>query len=224
MATAQEAGGGALRGTVLDAEFQVPLAQVRVTVVEALLTTETSEAGTFVFESVPPGVYTLALAKSGYDRLTRPDVLVTSGNLTDLRVEMVAEVFEMEEMVVTGTNLLAGTEFEALELRAESVSLQDAISSELNFKAGVSDFSGALRLVVGASVVEGKYATVRGLSDRYTGTTLNGITVPSADPRKRAVQIDLFPSGSLDGVTVTKTFTPDLQGDFSGGGVDIVSK
>ena len=42
------------------------------------------------------------------------------------------------------------------------------------------------KLVVGASITAGKYATVRGLSDRYTGTTLNGVRVPSADPRRRA--------------------------------------
>src|SRR6185369_7065936 len=79
----------------------------------------------------------------------------------------------------------------------------------------------ALKFVVGASVVGGKYAVVRGLLDRYTGTTLNGVKVPSADPRRRAVQMDLFPTGTIESVTVTKTFTPDLQGDFTGGGVDI---
>jgi TonB-dependent receptor len=221
---AQEVQGGTLRGSVYDFDLQVPLAQVRVSIVEALLTTVSSDAGMFVFENVPPGVYTVSFVKSGYDRQVRSDVLVTAGELTDLRVEMAAEVIEMEELVVTGADLLAGTEFEALDIRAESVSLQDAISAELITKAGVTDVSGALRLVVGASVVEGKYATVRGLSDRYTGTTLNSIRVPSADPRKRAVQIDLFPTGTLDSVTVTKTFTPDLQGDFTGGGVDIVTK
>jgi TonB-dependent receptor len=65
---------------------------------------------------------------------------------------------------------------------------------------------------------------VRGLSDRYTGTTLNGVRVPSSDPRKRAVQLDVFPTGTVESVTVHKTFTPDLQGDFTGGGVDIKTK
>src|SRR6185369_18035858 len=79
----------------------------------------------------------------------------------------------------------------------------------------------ALKFVVGASVVGGKYAVVRGLLDRYTGTTLNGVKVPSADPRRRAVQVDLFPTATIESVTVTKTFTPDLQGDFTGGGIDM---
>ena len=47
---------------------------------------------------------------------------------------------------------------------------------------------------------------------------------PSADPRRRAVQVDLFPTGTVESVTVTKTFTPDLLGDFTGGGVDIRTK
>jgi len=79
-------------------------------------------------------------------------------------------------------------------------------------------------LRAGTSIAEGKYATVRGLSDRYTGTTLNGVRVPSADPRRRAVQMDLFPTGTVDSITVTKTFMPNLSGDFTGGGVDIKTK
>ena len=127
----------------------------------------------------------------------------------------------MEELVVSGADLLSSSEFGLLDIRAASVSIQDAVSAELIRKAGASDASDALKLVVGASVNEGKYATVRGLSDRYTGTTLNGVRVPSADPRRRAVQVDLFPTGTIDSVTVTKTFQPDLQGDFTGGGVDL---
>lgn len=219
-----EAPHGAIRGTVTDKDFEVPLAGVRVTVVEALLTTLTSPGGTFFFEHVPPGTYTLTFSKDGYEREVVPDVRVGAGQLAELRADLGAEVVDLEELVVSGTDLLAGSETGLLEVRAAAVSVQDAISSEIMSKAGVSDVAGALKLVVGTSIVGGKYATVRGLSDRYTGTTLNGVRVPSADPRRRAVQMDLFPTGTIESVTVTKTFTPDLQGDFTGGGVDIKTR
>jgi hypothetical protein len=35
------------------------------------------------------------------------------------------------------------------------------------------------------------------------------------------VPLDLFPAGLLQTITTAKTFTPDLQGDFSGAQVDI---
>jgi TonB-dependent receptor len=222
---AQSEPAGAVRGIVYDRDFEVPLANVRVWIAEQRLTTLSSETGNFVFERVPAGVYTVTFTKPGYDREVRTGVVVIAGQMADLgRIDLAAEVIDMDELVVTGTDLLQDTEIGLLEIRAEALVVQDAISSELISKAGVSDVAGALKLVTGASVAEGKYATVRGLSDRYTGATLNGVRVPSADPRKRAVQIDLFPTGTVESVTVTKTFTPDLQGDFTGGGVDIKTK
>jgi TonB-dependent receptor len=215
---------GALRGTVYDRDFGVPVAGARVSVVEAAQSRTTKEDGSFLFESLPAGAYTVSASKDGYNREVVSSVVVSPGSLAEVRVELSLEVVELEEMVVTGTDLLAGTEIALLEIRADALTVQDAVSAELISKAGVGDAAGALKLVVGASVAEGKYATVRGLSDRYTGTTLNGVRVPSADPRKRAVQMDIVPTGTIESITVTKTFTPDLQGDFSGGGVDIVTK
>lgn len=220
LARAQSATG-ALRGTVRDKDFGTPLAQVRVSVVGASFGAVSSPEGTFLIEGIPEGSYTLSFYKEGYERRLVSGVNVAAGQLADLSVDLSAEVIDMDELVVTGTDLVEGSELGLLEVRAAAVNVQDAISAEVIRKAGASDVAGALKFVVGTSVVGGKYATVRGLSDRYTGTTLNGVRVPSADPRRRAVQVDLFPTGTVDSVTVTKTFTPDLQGDFTGGGVDI---
>ena len=221
-ALAQETG--AIRGSVYDLDYQVPLDGVRVTVVGTSLRARTSDDGSFLIEGVPPGEYKLSFAKAAYERWIERDVIVVAGRMAPVRIDLVPQIYTMEEVVVTGEDFLADTELGLLEIRAEAVTVQDSISSELIKKAGASDVAGALKLVVGASVAEGKYATVRGLSDRYTGTTLHGVRIPSADPRRRATQIDLFPTGTIESVTVTKTFTPDLQGDFSGGGVDIVTK
>ncbi len=215
---------GVVRGTVTDKDFGVTLAGVRVTIMEAFLATQTGPDGTFVFERVPPGTYTLAFTKDGYQRKVAADIVVNAGTMAEVRTELSIEVTEMDEMVVTGEDILGGTEVGLLDIRSEATTVQDAISSEIMSKSGATDVAGALKFVVGASVTGGKYAVVRGLSDRYTGTTLNGVKVPSADPRRRAVQVDLFPTGTIESVTITKTFTPDLQGDFTGGGIDIVTK
>jgi TonB-dependent receptor len=223
-AAAQAPFSGAVRGTVTDKDFGVSLSGVRVTILEAFLATQTGPDGSFVFERVPPGTYTLAFTKEGFQRRVVPDVVVNAGALAEVRTEMSLEVTDLDEMVVTGEDILGGIEVGLLDIRADATTVQDAISSEIMTKTGATDVAGALKFVVGASVVGGKYAAVRGLSDRYTGTTLNHVKVPSADPRRRAVQVDLFPTGTIESVTITKTFTPDLQGDFTGGGIDIVTK
>ncbi len=65
---------------------------------------------------------------------------------------------------------------------------------------------------------------VRGLGDRYTQTSLNGARIPSPEPEKKVVPLDLFPTGLLQTITTVKTFTPDQPGDFSGATVDIQTR
>ena len=197
---------------------------MRVSVVGSPLVTVTDENGTYRIDSLAPGRYTLLFAKDGYEKSIQSDITVLPGRLANSNAVLSLKVVELPVLIVTGQALIGNTELGLIELRKESTAVQDAVSAELISKAGVGDAAGALKLVVGASVVDGKYATVRGLSDRYTGTTLNGIRVPSSDPRRRAVQIDVFPTATIESVTVTKTFTPDLQGDFTGGGVDIKTR
>lgn len=221
---AQPVKTGGIRGSVFDADFDVPLAGVRVQVAGRDLAVTTSDEGNFLIEGLPAGSYTLVFSKDGYQRQVISGAVVSPGRLSELQINLSIEIVEMDELVVTGEDLLSNTEFALLDIRASAVTLQDAVSAELFKKADASDVASAVKLVVGASVVDGKYATVRGLSDRYTGTTLNGIRVPSADPRKRAVQLDVFPTGTVDNITVTKAFTPDMQGDFTGGGVDVQTK
>ena len=221
-ALAQQAGG--VRGSIWDKDFGVPLASVRVTVVELSRSVTTGDDGNFVIDAIPPGSYTMTFSKPGYQRTIATDVVINEGRLTDLRVDLGAEVVDLPALIVTGGDLLAESEIAVMQIRAESDVIQDTISAELIGQAGAGNVADALTKVTGVSVRDGKYATVRGLSDRYTGTTLNGVRIPSADPRRRSVQVDLFPTGTIENVTVTKSFTPDLQGDFTGGGVDIQTR
>lgn len=217
-----QGNAGGLRGVVYDAEFDGPVPEAAVKIVELNRQTNTVEDGHFLFGDVPAGSYTLTVSKPGYERYVESAVVVVAGTLAEVTVRMKGEFTEMEELVVRDLDLAdTSSEVGLLNLRGTSLSFQDSISKELMSRAGASDAAGALRLVVGASVADGKYATVRGLSDRYVGTSLNGIRVPSADPKKRSVHMDMFPAGTIESMSVSKTFTPDLPGDYTGGGVNI---
>ena len=108
--------------------------------------------------------------------------------------------------------------------RAKASASIEAIGSEQISRAGASDAGGVVNKVAGATIVDGKFAVIRGLSDRYVSTTLNGVNLPSADPYRQSVPLDLFPAQVIDRVVVTKTFTPEQQGTATGGGIDIVTK
>ncbi len=79
----------------------------------------------------------------------------------------------------------------------------------------------ALTRLSGLSVVGGKFAYVRGLGDRYSSARLNGSPLPSPEPLRRTVPLDLFPSNILGGATVQKTFSPNYPGEFGGGIIDL---
>ena len=219
---AQEVGG--IRGAVLDEDFNVPLVAAQVLIVETGQKTTTSDEGNYVFGQVPPGTYTLVFSKEGYTRKLIPDVVVSPGQMTEIDVSLAGEFTEMEEFIVQDLELGGSTEIGLLNLRMENPSLMDSISSDLMSQAGASDAASALRLVSGATVEDGKYAVVRGLPDRYVNSQLNGVRLPTADADKRAVQLDQFPAALIDSIQVSKTFTPDQQGDASGGAVNLVLK
>jgi TonB-dependent receptor len=214
---------GGVRGVVTDAEFGGPVPDVSVTLLELNRRVTTDEEGHFILPDLVAGIYTLTFSKPGYATRVSSGVMVAPGSLADLTIRLGGEFSEMEEFVVRDIDLetTTGTEMGLLNLRAATLTFQDSVSKELMSKAGVSDAAAAVKLVVGAAIVDGKYASVRGLSDRYVGAALNGLRVPSSDPRRRAVQLDVFPAGTIDSISVTKTFTPDLPGDYSGGGVNI---
>jgi hypothetical protein len=80
-----------------------------------------------------------------------------------------------------------------------------------------SDAADVVQRAPAVTVKNDRFVFVRGLSERYSSAQLNGSRLPSPDPLRRAVPLDLFPADFLDSLGVVKTFSADLPGDFSGG-------
>ena len=90
----------------------------------------------------------------------------------------------------------------------------DGISAQAMRRSGDSEAAGALRRVTGVNVEGGKYVYVRGLSDRYSKTTLNGVDIPGLDTERNTVQMDLFPTNLIDNLVVYKTFIMTVSGKY----------
>jgi outer membrane receptor protein involved in Fe transport len=84
-------------------------------------------------------------------------------------------------------------------------------------RTGEGDIAGALKRVTGLSVVGGKYVYVRGLGERYSLALLNGLPIPSPDPLRRVVPLDLFPTAVLASSVVQKSYSVNFPGEFGGG-------
>ena len=120
-------------------------------------------------------------------------------------------------------------ETEVVVVRGRFIPEPQRVTSEVaNFlsaadlaRTGDDNAAAALTRLPGLSVVSGRFVYVRGLGDRYSSALLNGSPLPSPEPLRRQVPLDLFPSNILSGATVQKTFSPNYPGEFGGGIIDL---
>lgn len=178
--------------------------------------------GKFEF-SVTPGTYSLNIKNSGYADLTISDINANESviDLGDIRISPKTETIGQVNVSV---KRMQNTEEALLTAKRIAPNLIDGISSESFKRIGDGDAASAMKRVTGVSIEGGKYVFVRGLGDRYTKTTLNGMDIPGLDPDRNTIQMDLFPTSVIDNIIVAKTFTADLPADFTGGIVDLATK
>lgn len=214
---------GKIVGTVVDAETGETLIGVNVVIEGSIQGTATDIDGNYTIRKVDAGTYNLIISYLSFATQTITGVIVGDGETVKLDITLQPESEFLEEIVVQADAIL-NSEAGLLRQRQKSIAFSDAISSESISKTGSGDAAGALKKVVGASVIGGKYVYVRGLGDRYSTAHLNGSELPSADPDKNAFQLDLIPSNVIENIVTVKSFTPDKPGNFSGGLVDVTTK
>ncbi len=223
VAWAQGAVGG-LRGQVVDADFSAPIPNATVILGDSGRTASTDEAGNYFFNDVSPGSYAVSASREGYRRSESRQVAVNAGAVAEVNVQMEGEVVELDDFVVSSEDLVSSEPTRLLDIRADLNSFADVLGADFIAKVGGSDVGDVVKRIVGTSVADSRYVVIRGLSDRYTSVTLNGARIPSSDPDKRAVNIDIFPSNLVGQISNTKTFTPDISGEATGGAINIVTK
>ncbi len=239
VARAEEETGreGVLGGQVFDGDSGDPVPGVTVILTwpepedgsEARQAIETTDAdGAYRFGSVPAGYYSVTFSKTGYRaaKMTRFEVLAGEVNRADFPlqpapVDTADSVLELEAFVVEAE--VVEDILNELELRMDSDQLLNVMSAEDFSKFAASDVADALKRVSGVNVVEGQFAIIRGLDDRYNSTLYNGAPVPSPDPDRQSVQLDLFPSDIVSNLIISKTFAPDLPSNSSGGAINILT-
>ncbi|MEZ4921212.1 MAG: TonB-dependent receptor [Saprospiraceae bacterium] len=214
---------GSIKINVSDKESGEPLIGASVSVVGTSKGNVTDLDGVAMISNLPVGAHSIRVSYVSYQAITVNDVLVEEQNTVQLNVPLQSDNVQMTEIVIAA-KAMKNSENALLTLQKKSPKLFDAITADQFSKIGVSDAAGALKKVTGVTIEGGKYVYVRGLGDRYSKANLNSSEVPSLDPNKNSLQLDLFPSNLIDNIIVYKTFTPDLQGDFAGGLVDISTK
>ncbi len=130
-----------------------------------------------------------------------------SGQVTIVdNISLKEDIEQLGEVVVTA-RALRTTEAAFLTIKRKSPNLIDGISAANFRKMGDGNAAAAVKRVTGVSVEGGKYVYVRGLGDRYTKSILNGMDIPGLDPDRNSLQMDMFPTGFIDNIIVTKSIS-----------------
>lgn len=188
--TAQDAGR--IVGRVLDAETGQPLSSVQLYLSDESLGTLSSLDGRYVIRNVPAGVHDVTAQNIGYGTKTVTGVQVQTGQSAELDITLASQAVELEEIVITSAAQRGSTTALLTERKLSAV-VSDGIGAEQISRSPDGDAAAALRRVPGLSVVDGKYAYVRGLGERYSSTTLNGAPLASPEPDKKVIPLDLIP-------------------------------
>lgn len=185
-------------------------------------TVYTDVDGRYVVD-LAPGSYELKVSMDGYETKTLKVDVAAGARAIDANVGLAMTRFT-ETVTVTATGavdaMTSSTEAQIAERKSAAV-ITDNLAAQDMKKNADSDAAQAMSRVTGMSVVDNQYVFVRGLGERYSNTTLAGSTLPTTEPDKKVVPLDLFPAGLLDSVQVSKSYSPDRSAEFAGGLVQI---
>ena len=213
---------GTLRGTVRDARQGNPVAGARILVRGQPGEALSDAQGAFAL-SLPAGAHTVSVIHPEFATTTLDAVQVPPGAEAAVEVSLAPAGVQLETLQVSGYRLEGGLAA-LLEERRDERGVTEVIGAEQMSKSGDSDAAQALRRVTGLTVVGGRYVYIRGMGERYAGALLDGSTLPSPDPERRVVPLDLFPTDVIESITVQKTYSPELPGEFGAGLVRIRTK
>lgn len=214
---------GELAGRVVDARDGSAVVDARVLVRGQLGEARTDARGAFRLGPLPAGPHAVSVIHPRYATGTFPDVHVPAGGAATLEVGLSPSSIELETVRVSGYELKGGLAA-LLEERRDERQVTEVLGAEQIGKSGDSNAAEALQRVTGLTVVGGRHVYVRGMGERYALGLLNGATLPSADPDRRVVPFDLFPADVIESLTVQKSYSPDLPGEFGGGAIRIKTK
>jgi TonB-dependent receptor len=215
---------GKISGKVSDKKSGETLIGVTVKIKGTTKGMATDVDGKYSLPGMAAGKYILIFQYVGYNGKEISDVNVTAGKTTVFDIVLDETGGEnLSEVVIQGSFKKESVNALYAQQKNSAV-ISDGISSEAIKRSPDRNTSDVLKRVSGATIQDNKFVVIRGLSDRYNTALLDGASLPSTEPNRKAFSFDIVPSNLVDNLTISKTATPDLPGDFTGGAIQIVTK
>jgi hypothetical protein len=214
---------GTITGTLTDKDVNnepLPFANVVIKGNNTGVTTD--ETGKYTI-TVEAGMHIIQFSFLGYETVEEK-VEVKAGETVIVNKALGSGSYQLKDVVIQNT-VSREKESALLMEQKKSVEIKQSIGAQELSRKGVSDVATAVTKTTGITKQEGSgNIFVRGLGDRYNSTTMNGLPIPSNDPEKKNLNLEIFSTDIVESVSIDKVYSSKLFGDFAGGNVDIISK
>ena len=217
-----QSGTGKLTGKITDSSNNQSLFGVSVIANGSTRGVASITDGSYILP-LAPGSYTVRFSYSGYKTKEISGVEIKKGETSFLDV-ILAPKGSLQTVVVTAQSARQATQSAVYNRQKLLAASSDAIGAIAMSRTPDANAGQAVARVPGINVKDNRFVVVRGLGDQYNQTMLNGVLMTSTESNRNAFALDLVPTSVLDNITVVKTATPDMPGNFAGGIVQINTK
>ena len=212
---------GTIKGTVTNKQTREPLTGATIQIAGTTQGTVADVDGNYSLD-VNNGTYTLAIKYVGYKDIIINNVKAGKSDLI-LNFELESDAQALGEVSVVARKNLEGERALQMERRKATLAIENLGSKEMSLK-GIGNVEEGVKKITGISVADAGQLIVRGLGDRYSTTTLNGLPIASPNPDNKLIPLDLFPSSTVQNITVSKVYNAEAFADYSGAHIDINTK
>ncbi len=211
---------GNIKGTVLDKQTKEPLTGATIQITGTARGVVADIDGNYTL-NVNDGTYTITVRYIGYKDILLNSIKVKAETL--LNFEMESDAQALGEVSVVAKKNLEGERALQMERQKATLAIENLGAKEMSIK-GISNVEEGVKKITGISIASAGQLIVRGLGDRYSTTTLNGLPIASPNPDNKLIPLDIFPASTVQNITVSKVYDASAFADYSGAHIDISTK
>lgn len=211
---------GNIKGTVLDKQTKEPLTGATIQITGTAQGVVADIDGNYTL-NVNDDTYTITVRYIGYKDILLNSIKVKAETL--LNFEMESDAQALGEVSVVAKKNLEGERALQMERQKATLAIENLGAKEMSIK-GISNVEEGVKKITGISIASAGQLIVRGLGDRYSTTTLNGLPIASPNPDNKLIPLDIFPASTVQNITVSKVYDASAFADYSGAHIDISTK
>jgi len=217
-----------VKGKVFDASNKESLIGAIVFLADTKIVDYVGLNGSYSLKKIPPGTYTITTQFIGYSKQSKVVEVSDTGKVMTIDFALKSGLDSLNEITIVGIQDKSSDTF-ARSLEKNSDNVINVISAKNIQLLPDVTIGNVLQRMSGVTVEksssgEGRYASIRGMDKRYNYTTIDGVKVPSPDFKNRYVPMDIFPAEIVERLEVSKSLTPNMEGDAIGGATNLVLK